>query len=48
MKKFATKKQIEHALYLWNKNREKIKKDQTFDLSYFIGTSYFENDRLQS
>ena len=44
MKKFATKKQIEHALYLWNKNREKIKKDQKFDLSYFIGKSNFDDD----
>ena len=44
MKKFATKKQIEHALYLWNKNREKIKKDHTFDLSYFIGKSNFDDD----
>ena len=44
MKKFATKKQTKHALYLWNKNREKIKKDKTFDLSYFIGKSNFDDD----
>ena len=36
------------ALDLRDKNREKIKKLQTFDLSYFIDKSYFDDDSSQN
>ena len=36
-KKFATKNQVEIALDLEHENRDKTKRIQTFDLSYFIG-----------
>ena len=36
IKKLATKKQVEAALDLGNKNREKIKKLQMFDLSFLL------------
>ena len=45
---FVTKKQVKNALDLRNKNREKIKKLQTFDLRYFIGTSYFDEKESQN
>ena len=36
IKKLATKKQVEAALDLGNKSREKIKKLQMFDLSFLL------------
>ena len=31
-----------------DKNREKLKKRQTFDLSYFISSRYFDGDGSQN
>ena len=42
--KSKTKIQVETALDLGNKNRGKMKKTSTFDLSYFIGKRYFNNN----
>ena len=41
---FACKNQVNNRLYTAGKNREKIKKLQTFDLSYFSGKSYYDNN----
>ena len=46
--KRTTKKQLENALDLGDKNREKIKKLQTFDLTYFNGECYFNDDGSQN
>ena len=44
LKKLVTEKQVEKAFDLGNRNREKILKIiQTFDLSRFISTSYFDD-----
>ena len=48
LKNFATKKQVENAFELGYKNREKIEKLQTFDLSYFVGKTYFDYDGSQN
>ena len=40
----ATKNQVENAFHLGDKNRDQIKKLLTFDLSYFIRKSYFDDD----
>ena len=37
---FASNNQADNALDIANKNRERIKKFQTFDLSYFNGRTY--------
>ena len=47
-KKLATKKQIENALDIENKSTVKMKQLQIFDLSYFIGKSYFDDDGSES
>ena len=44
---FASKSHVDNDFYIAEKNREEIKKLQTFNLSHFIGKSYFENDRLK-
>lgn len=46
-KTFASKSQVDAALDTAGKNREKIKQLQTFDLSYFVGKCYFDNDGHQ-
>ena len=43
-KRLVTKKLVENALDFGDKTREKAKELQTFDLSYFVGKSYFDND----
>ena len=43
MKNLTTKKQVETAVDLGNKNIEKTKKLQTFDLSSFIDKTYSDN-----
>ena len=40
MKNFATKKQVEIAFDLGNKNKEKY---ETFHISYFTSKSYFDD-----
>ena len=47
-KKRATKKQVQNEFDLGNKNREKIKNLQTFDLIYFIGKSYLNDAGSQN
>ena len=42
-KKLAIKNQVETALDLRHENREIIKTLQTFDSSYFISKSYFDD-----
>ena len=44
-KSFASKSQVDNALNMAETNREKIKKNQTFGLSYFDGRSYFNDDK---
>ena len=39
----ATKKQVENALDLGDKNRDKIKKKLSVCLSYFLGKMYFDD-----
>ena len=46
-KRLASKSQVDIALDLVDKNKEK-KNIQEFDLSYFIGKSYFGNDGSQN
>ena len=46
-KNLATKTQVENALGLGDKKREK-KKLQTFDLSYFISKNYFNDNGSQN
>ena len=41
-KGLSSKPEVNSVLNLGNKNREKYKKLQTFDLSYFVGKIYFE------
>ena len=48
LKNLATKSQVEAAIDLGDKIREKIKKLQTSDLSYFIGKNYFDDDGSQN
>ena len=43
MVRLASKSHIDAALDIADKNREKIKKLQTFDLRYFNGRRYFCN-----
>ena len=43
-KSFASESQVDNALEIADKNREKIKKLQTTDFSCFTGKNYFEND----
>ena len=43
----VSKSQVDNALDIAGKNREKIKKLQTFDFSYFIGRRYFGDDGSQ-
>ena len=37
--------QVDNALDIADKNREKMKKLPMFDLSYFIGKSYFDGSQ---
>ena len=46
-KRLASKSQVDIALDLVDKNKEK-KNIQEFDLSYFIGKSYSGNDGSQN
>ena len=48
LKNIATEKQVENAFDLGDKNREKIKNIQKFDLSYFMGKCYFDDDGSQN
>ena len=48
LKNIATEKQVENAFDLGDKNREKIKNIQKFDLSYFMGKFYFDDDGSQN
>ena len=43
-KSLARKVQVYNVVDIADKNREKIKKLQIFDLSYFNGRRYFDND----
>ena len=45
-KSIASKTEVNNALGLRDKNREK--KQQRLDSSYFRGKSHFEDDRMQS
>ena len=47
-KSVVSKSQEDNALDRAYKNKEKIKKKQTFDLSYISGKSHFENDGMQN
>ena len=48
-KTFATKKQVENAFDLADKNGKKVKKKlQMLDLSYFIGKNYFDDNGSQN
>ena len=40
----ATKNQEDISLDSRDKNREKVKISQSFDLIYFIGKNYFDNE----
>ena len=44
----ATKKQVENALDLEDKNRDKILKKLSFCLSYFLGKMYFDDKGSQN
>ena len=48
MKRLSSKCQVDAALDKADNRREKIKKFQTFDLSYFNGRKYFGNNGSQS
>ena len=48
MVRLAREGHIDAALDIVDKNREKIKKLQTFDLRYFNGRRYFCNDGSQN
>ena len=48
LKNLTTKSQVKTALDLGDKNMEKIKKLQTFDLSFFVGECYFSDDASQN
>lgn len=41
-KGLSNKPEVNSVLNFGDKNREKYKKLQTFDLSYFVGKIYFE------
>ena len=41
VKSLASESQVDNAFHRADKNREKIKKLQTFNLRYFIGKSYW-------
>ena len=43
-KNLATKRQVENGFDLRDKNIVKIKKIEMFDLSYYIGHIYLDND----
>ena len=45
-KSLASKSEIDNALYIADKNREKIKKLKTFDLSYLSGKIYSQKKAL--
>ena len=47
-KNLATKNPVETAIDIRDEKREKITKLKTFDLSYFIGKSYFDDDGSQN
>ena len=42
-KNLVSKSQVDTSIDTADKNREKMKKLQTFDLSYFVGKSYFDD-----
>ena len=45
-KSLASKSEIDNALYIADKNREKIKQLKTFDLSYLSGKIYSQKKAL--
>ena len=45
-KSLASKSEIDNALYIADKNREKIKKLKTSDLSYLSGKIYSQKKAL--
>ena len=47
-KRLASKSQVDIPLDLVDKKKRKTKNFQVFNLSYFIGKSYFGNDGLQN
>lgn len=47
-KNLATKRQVENGFDLRDKNIVKIKKIEVFDLSYYIGHIYLDNDGSQN
>ena len=47
-KRLASKSQVDIALDLVDKKKRKTKNFQAFDLSYFIGKSYFGNGGSQN
>ena len=47
-KNLATKRQVENGFDLRDKNIVKIKKIEMFDLSYYIGHIYLDNDGSQN
>ena len=47
-KSLEAKKQIKNVLDLGDKNREKIKQLETFDLSYIISKSDLDDDGSQN
>ena len=48
LQNLANTNQIETALDIGDKYRGKMKKLQTFDSSYFISKSYFDDNRSQN
>ena len=48
VKSLASKSQEDAALDIGDKYREKIKKFETFNVSYFLGKSFFDNDGSQN
>ena len=47
-KVLASENQVETTLDLGDKNKDKMKNLQNFDLNFFVGKSYFDDDGLQS
>ena len=44
VKSLASRSQVDNALDVGGKNIKNIEKLQTFDSSYFLGKSHFEDD----
>ena len=47
-KNLATTNQVKTVFDRGDKNREKLKRLQEFDLSYFIGKNYLDDDGSQN